>query len=73
MLKDMTLIDKLRKLAMHETMHIDSQTEVMRVIGGLLYITTVKVGSGSMAGFPINKSVASTFVKFDPKDYILEV
>jgi len=64
MSKDTAILDKLDKLAMHETMFIDSQTEVMRVSGGLLYITIVKVGSGSMSGFPINKSVASTFVPF---------
>lgn len=56
------LIDKLADMDMHDSIEVDSETRVMRVPNGLLYITVVRVGATSLAGLPSRKAVTSTFV-----------
>lgn len=51
------VLNKLKKLSLHETLIIDSECVVRRVPGGLLYITTIDINVTSV-------SVTSTFVRF---------
>jgi hypothetical protein len=55
------LTDKLTDMAMHESKDVDSETRVMRVPNGLLYITVVRTGGGG-TGSLLHKAVTSTFV-----------
>jgi len=61
--ENQALLKKLEDMDCHQTMSIDSETEAMRVPGGLIYTRIVRAGASGFGTGVATKCVTSTFVR----------
>jgi len=61
--ENQALLKKLEDMDFHQVMNIDSETEAMRVPGGLIYTRIIRTGASGFGTGVSNKAVTSTFVR----------